>query len=83
MAAGHNATAPRQANAGWCAGRLAAVRAPSPVETDRSQLTSIGASTRWVLARRRLAIVAWLLVAVVGLAAGGKGISALSRQSAS
>jgi hypothetical protein len=44
---------------------------------------SIGASVRWVLASRRLVIVAWLLVAVVGLAAGGKGISALSRRSAS
>jgi len=44
---------------------------------------SVGASTRWVLARRRLVIVAWLLVAVVGLAAGAKGISALSWQSAS
>ena len=44
---------------------------------------SMGASTRWGLARRRLVIVAWLLVAVVGLAAGGKGISELSRQSAS
>ena len=29
---------------------------------------SIGASMRWVLACRRLVIVAWLLVAVVGLA---------------
>jgi hypothetical protein len=44
---------------------------------------SIGASTGWVLARGRLVMVAWLLVAVVGLAAGGKGISALSWQSAS
>jgi hypothetical protein len=35
------------------------------------------------LTRQRLVIVAWLLVALVGLAAGGKGISALSRQSAS
>ena len=40
---------------------------------------SLGASTGWVLARR-LVIVAWLLVTVVGLAAGGKGISALSWQ---
>ena len=39
----------------------------------------MGASTRWVLARRRLVIVAWLLVAVVGLAAGGTGTSALPR----
>jgi uncharacterized membrane protein YdfJ with MMPL/SSD domain len=44
---------------------------------------SIGASMRWVLACRRLVIVAWLLVAVVGLAAVGKWISALSRRSAS
>jgi hypothetical protein len=44
---------------------------------------SIGASTRWVLARRRLVIVVWLLVAVVLLAASGKGISALSWQAAS
>jgi hypothetical protein len=44
---------------------------------------SIGASTRWVLARRRLVIVAWLLVIVVLLAASGKGISALSWQAAS
>jgi hypothetical protein len=34
---------------------------------------SLGASMRWVLARRRLVIVAWLLVAVVGLATGGEG----------
>jgi hypothetical protein len=54
-----------------------------PVQLRQEQPLSIGASTRWVLARRRLVIVAWLLVAVVGLAAGGKGISALSRQSAS
>jgi hypothetical protein len=53
------------------------------VQLRQEQPLSIGASTRWVLARRRLVIVAWLLVAVVGLAAGGKGISALSRQSAS
>jgi len=44
---------------------------------------SIGASTRWVLARQRLVIVAWLLVPVVGLAASGKGTSTLSWQSAS
>jgi hypothetical protein len=44
---------------------------------------SIDTSMLCVLACRRLVIVAWLLVAVVGLAAGGKGISALSRRSAS
>jgi hypothetical protein len=53
-----------------------------PVQLRQEQPPSIRASTRWVLARRRL-VVAWLLVAVVGLAAGDKGISALSRQSAS
>jgi hypothetical protein len=42
-----------------------------------------GASTRWVLARRRLVIVARLRVAMVGRAAGGKGTSAPSWQSAS
>lgn len=44
---------------------------------------SIGASMRWVLACRRLVIVAWLLAGVVALAASGKRISALSRRSAS
>jgi hypothetical protein len=54
-----------------------------PVQLRQEQPLSIRASTRWVLARRRLVIAAWLLVAVVGLAAGGKGGIALSRQSAS
>jgi hypothetical protein len=42
-----------------------------------------GASTLWILARRRLVIVAWLLVALVGLAASRKGTSAPSWQAAS
>jgi hypothetical protein len=70
----------RRVNARWRAGRFTAVRRPVQLRQEpgdvHRRVQALG------LARRRL-VVAWLLVAVVGLAAGGKGISALSRQSAS
>lgn len=48
-------------DARWRTGRLAAVRSPGPVATDRSQPISIGAPRAGSWPCRRLVIVAWYL----------------------